>query len=175
MIQADLTKFNGVNILTMEDDHGRKGWATALKDAKDKTVVKGMKTLVQIKYDNLLTDNGSQFNRKNSEIRKYCEEHINEKHIWSSIHHPQTLGKLSAYQKGLKRFLRHQLGRSRDKTKINKWIKIYNNWYNNGKYHSGIGTYPEEKYSGQRDKNWYTKLVKALKLENILTVTHQRG
>ena len=41
----------------MEDDHGRKGWALGLKDARDKTVV-GMGELVQIRYDNLLTDNG---------------------------------------------------------------------------------------------------------------------
>lgn len=168
LIQADLTDFNGVPILTMEDDHGRKGWATALSDKNDTTVIEGMKSLVQVKYENLLTDNGSQFSRKNAEIRKYCEEFITGKHIWTSPHHPQTLGKLSAYQKGLKRFLRHQLGRSRNRTKINKWIRVYNNWYNNGKYHSAIETYPEERFSGQRDENWYKKLVKALKLENIL-------
>lgn len=171
LIQADLTKFNGVPILTMEDDHSRKGWALAIRDMKDKTVIKGMKGLVRVKYDNLLTDNGSQFSRKNSEMRKYCDECISEKHIWTSIHHPQTMGKLSVYQKGLKRFLRHRLGQSRDRAKINKWIKIYNSWYNNGKYHSVTETYPEERYSGQRDDKWYERLVKALKLEEELTVT----
>lgn len=171
LIQADLTKFNGVPILTMEDDHSRKGWALALTGMKDKTVIKGMKELVRVKYDNLLTDNGSQFSRKNAEIRKYCEECIAEKHIWTSIHHPQTMGKLSVYQKGLKHFLRHRLGRSRNRAKINKWIKIYNSWYNNGKFHSVTGTYPEERYSGQRDDMWYERLVKALKLEDELTVT----
>lgn len=170
LIQADLTKFNGVNILTMEDDNGRKGWALALKNALDKTVIAGMKKLVQIRYDNLLTDNGSQFSRKNSEMRKYCEEWINEEHIWTSVHHPQTMGKLSAYQKALKRFLRHQLGRSRDIAKINHWIKVYNHWYNNGRYHSAIETYPEVRYSGKRDEMWYENIVKALKLENVLTI-----
>jgi hypothetical protein len=77
-----------------------------------------MKTLLRIRYDNLLTDNGSQFNRKNQTIRKYCEDHINEKHIWTSVHHPQTMGKLSAFQKGLKRFLYHNLGTSRDRQDI---------------------------------------------------------
>lgn len=171
LIQADLTDFNSVPILTMEDDHSRKGWATALHDKRDTTVVEGMKELVRVRYDNLLTDNGSQFSRKNAEIRKYCEEYINEEHIWTSLHHPQTLGKLSAYQKGLKRFLRHRLGSSRNRAEINKWIKIYNGWYNNGKYHSAIDTYPEERYSGQRDSKWYERLVKALKLGNILTIT----
>ncbi len=175
LIQADLTDFNGVPILTMEDDHARKGWAIGLPDKKDTTVIMGMKTLVQIKYENLLTDNGSQFSRKNAEIRKYCEEFITGKHIWSILHHPQTLGKLSAYQKGLKHFLRHKLGRSRNRALINKWIRVYNLLYNNGKYHSGIGTYPEIRYSGQRDNEWYVKLVKMLKLEDVLCISPQRG
>lgn len=170
LIQADLTRFNGVPILSMEDDHSRKGWSLALPNADDTTIIKGMKKLIRKKYDNLLTDNGSQFSRKNSEIRKYCEEFVREKHIWASIHHPQTLGKLSAYQKGLKRFLRHVLEDSRDLRKINCWIKVYNHWYNNGKYHTGIKTYPEERYSGKRDESWYDEVVKAFKLEDMLAV-----
>lgn len=168
LIQADLTSFNGVDLLTMEDDHSRKGWAVSLPNKKDTTVVKGMKKLIKMKFDNLLTDNGSQFSRKNNEMRKYCDEYVNEKHIWTSIHHPQTLGKLSAYQKGLKRFLRHILGSSRNRSKIDKYIRIYNHWYNNGKYHSAIDTCPEERYSGQVDNKWFDKLIKALKLEKIL-------
>ena len=170
LIQTDLTRFNGVSLLSMEDDYSRKGWSIALSNANDKTVVKGMKKLIKKKYDNLLTDNGSQFNRKNAEMRKYCEKYINDKHIWASIHHPQTLGKLSAYQKGLKRFLRHVLKDSRDIREINHWIDVYNHWYNNGKYHSGIQNYPEERYSGKRDNCWYEKLVKAFKLEDVLTI-----
>lgn len=170
LIQADLTTFNGINILTMEDDHARKGWALALKSARDKKVVAGMKKLVQILYDNLLTDNGSQFSRKNAVMRTYCQDYINESHIWSSIHHPQTLGKLSAYQKGLKRFLRHKVGDSQDIDLINYWIGVYNHWYNNGRYHSVIDTYPEVRYSGKREGNWYANIVKALKLENVLTI-----
>jgi hypothetical protein len=175
LIQADLTKFNGIALLTMEDDHGRKGWTMALKNEKDKTVVNGMKKLVKVKYDNLLTDNGSQFSRLNSVMRKYCEEHINEKHIWTSIHHPQTMGKLSAYQKGLKRFLVHRLGRSRNRRKIAREINTYVHYYNNGKYHSGIQGYPEERYSGRRDEDWYKKLVKSLKLEKVLCVAKAWG
>jgi transposase InsO family protein len=170
LIQADLTKFNGVPILTMEDDHSRKGWAVAISDQRDVTVVDGMKKLVNVRYDNLLTDNGSQFSRKNSRMRKYCDEFLNEKHIWTSVHHPQTMGKLSAYQKALKRFLRHQLGGSRNRSRINYWISVFNGWYNNGKYHSSIDTVPEKRYSGQVDSDWYVKLVKALKLESVLTI-----
>jgi hypothetical protein len=148
LVQSDLTLFNGIPLLTMEDDYSRRGWAIRLKDQRDITVSNGMKTLLKIKYDNLLTDNGSQFNRKNKVIRQYCEEHINEKHIWTGLHHPQTMGKLSAFQKGLKRFLHHNLGASRNKEDIDTFIDIYVHWYNNGKYHSAIATYPEERYSG---------------------------
>lgn len=170
LIQVDLTKFNGVPILTMEDDHSRRGWAKAIPDQKDSTVILAMKSLVRYKYDNLLTDNGSQFSRKNKAMRDYCSDYLNEKHIWTSIHHPQTMGKLSAFQKGLKRFLRHRLGNSRDMDEINHWIEVYVHWYNNGKYHSRIKNYPEERYTGCREENWYDRLVTALKLDEILTV-----
>lgn len=170
LIQVDLTKFNGVYVLTMEDDYSRKGWSLALKNGTDETVIKGMKQLIKDKFDNLLTDNGSQFSRKNSAIRRYCEEFVRGKHIWASIHHPQTLGKLGAYQKGLKRFLKHKLRNSRDLFEINRWIQVYDHWYNNGRFHQSIQTYPEERYSGQRDAGWYDQLVKALKLEDVLTI-----
>ena len=170
LIQGDLTKFNGVPILTMLDDHSRKGWAIAIPSEKDEVVIEAMTELHPYKYDNLLTDNGSQFNRKNGRIRQYCDIYLNEKHIWASIHHPQTLGKLSSYQKGLKRFLRHQVGRSRDRALINKWIKVYNVWYNNGRYHSSIKTVAEIRYSGRPKDGWYEQLVKGLKLESVLTI-----
>jgi len=170
LIQADLTLFNGIPLLTVEDDHSRKGWAIRLANQKDKTVVRGMKKLLKFRYDNLLTDNGSQFSRRNRVMREYCEKYINEKHIWTSIHHPQTLGKLSAFQKGLKRFLHHKLGNSRNIHLIDHYIKVYTHWYNNGRRHQAIDSYPETKYSGQRDEEWYDKLIKDLKLEDILTL-----
>ena len=170
LIQADLTKFNGIPLLTTEDDYSRRGWAIRLTNQKDKTVIRGMKKLLKVRYDNLLTDNGSQFSRKNKVIREYCEKYINEKHIWTSVHHPQTMGKLSAFQKGLKRFLHHKIGDSRDIHEIDYYIDVYVHWYNNGKYHSAIATYPEERYSGQRDLEWYDHLVKSLKLEEILVM-----
>ena len=170
LIQTDLTFFNGIPILTMEDDYSRKGWGIALRNQKDKTVIRGMKKLIHEKYDNLLTDNGSQFSRRNSEMRKYCEEFLNEKHIWTSIHHPETMGKLSAFQKAMKRFLKHQIRDSSNVKEMNHWISIFVNWYNNGKYHSAIKCFPEERYSGKRADDWYESIVKDLKLDEILTV-----
>ena len=170
LIQTDLTRFNGVPLLTMEDDHSRKGWVLRLKDEKDDTVVEGMKNLHDWIYGNLLTDNGSQFSRRNSVMKKYCDQYLTGKHIWTSVHHPQTMGKLSNFQKGLKRFLRHRLGNSTDLFSIDECISIYVDWYNNGKKVSTTGYYPEERYSGKRDTGCYTRLVKVLKLDRILSI-----
>jgi hypothetical protein len=170
LLQADLTRFNGISILTMEDDHSRKLWAARLDNETDDSVVEGMKYLHIQEYGSLLTDNGSQFNRKNSTMRKYCNQHLTGKHIWTSIHHPQTMGKLSNTQKGLKRFLIHRLGNCTNHERIDRCILIYVDWYNNGKRISTTKCYPEERYSGQRDGGWYARFVKALKLEGILPV-----
>jgi hypothetical protein len=171
LLQADLTRFNGISILTMEDDHSRKFWAARLENETDDSVVGGMEYLHIQEYDSLLTDNGSQFNRKNSTMRKYCDQYLTGKHIWTSIHHPQTMGKLSNAQKGLKRFLIHRLGNHcTDKEKIDRCILIYVDWYNNAKRISTTQCYPEERYSGHRDDGWYERFVKALKLEYILPV-----
>jgi len=171
LIQSDLTEFNGVQVLTMEDDHSRRGWALALSSKDDDAVATGMERLIQVKYDNLLTDNGSQFSRQNSRMRRYCDAHVREKHIWTSIHHPQTMGKLSAFQKGLKRFLVHRIPRSTNLAEIQRWTDVYVHWHNNGRLHQGIKGYPEMRYSGHRDEGWFVRLVKALKLEDALAVT----
>lgn len=128
------------------------------------------------KYESLLTDNGSQFNRKNSTMRKYCNQYLIGRHIWTSIHHPQTMGKLSNGQKGLKRFLIHRLGsHCTDHESIDRCILTYTDWYNNGKKISTTKCYPEERYSGQRDDGRYVRFVKALKLEHILAIPVAMG
>jgi len=129
-----------------------------------------MKKLLKVRYDNLLIDNESQFSRKNKVICEYCQENINEKHIWTCFHHPQTMGKLSAFQKGLKRFLYHNLQSSGNIHEIDYYFSVYVHWYNNGKYHSVIESYPEERYSGQRDIEWYNHLVTSFKLDKILVM-----
>ena len=175
LIQCDLTEFNGVPLLTMEDDHSREGWAGRIDDATDDMVVDEMTRLHPHVFENLLTDNGRQFCRMNSTMRKYCESRVTGKHIWSSVHHPQTLGKLSAFQKGLKRFLIHRLERSTDKHEIDESIRIYVSWYNNGKKVRTTKCYPEERYSGSRDLRWYERLVKALNLGWILPIPAPGG
>jgi len=175
LIQCDLTEFNGFPILTMEDDHSREGWAGRIEDATDDMVVEGMTRLHPHVFENLLTDNGKQFARMNSTMRRYCEEHMTGKHIWSTIHHPQTLGKLSAFQKGMKRFLIHRMGRSVDRDAIDECIRVYVDWHNNGLKVRTTSCYPEERYSGGRDTRWYERLVKALKLEWILPLPAEGG
>jgi len=175
LVQSDLTSFNGLQILTMEDDHSREGWAGRISDATDDSVVGGMASLHPQTYENLLTDNGKQFARMNSTMRRYCEGHITGKHIWSSVHHPQTLGKLSAFQKGLKAFLIHKLGRSTDTDAIDECIRVYVDWHNNALRVRTTKSYPEERYSGRRDPQWYERIVKALNLDWILPLPVQGG
>jgi hypothetical protein len=43
LLQSDITRFNGVPILTMEDDHSRKLWAARLDNETDDNVVDLMK------------------------------------------------------------------------------------------------------------------------------------
>ncbi len=84
-----------------------------------------MKKLHPDKYENLITDNGSQFSRKNSNMRHYCEESITGAHIWtSSTDNGQAINKQ-------KRFLRHRLGDSNDMHEIDRCIEIYLDFYNN--------------------------------------------
>jgi transposase InsO family protein len=168
LIQVDLTEFNGVQVLTCEDDHSRKAWATALPDAQAGTVASAMSVLLPGRFENLLTDNGNQFSRACGEMREFCFGHLSGKHIWCSPHHPQTLGKLSAYQKGLKAFLIHRVPGSQDVEEIDRQILIYNEHYNNFRPHSSIGAVPEARYSGKVLEHAYDRLVKSLKLEEFL-------
>jgi len=175
LVQCDLTEFNGHPILTMEDDHSREGWAGRIEDATDDSVVQGMTRLHPDTFENLLTDNGKQFARMNSTMRRYCESRITGKHIHSSIHHPQTLGKLSAFQKGLKRFLIHRLGRCTDKDAIDECIRVYLDWHNNALKVRTTNSCPEDRYSGRRDPRWYERLVKTLNLEWVLPIPADGG
>ena len=155
----------------MEDDHSRKGWATSACNGRDDGVVYAMEQLHQYPYEGLLTDNGSQFSRKNSSMAKYCEKYLTGRHVWTSIHHPQTMGKLSAFQKGMKRFLRHRLGSSQDMMEIDECISTYVHYYNNGRRVSTTGCYPEERYSGTRDHMWYERLITRLKLQGLFPIS----
>jgi len=74
LIQADITTFNGVPIMTMEDDYSRMGWATSM--ITDEKVTNAMKKLHRDKYENMITDNGSQFSRKNSNMKNYWSSNM---------------------------------------------------------------------------------------------------
>jgi hypothetical protein len=54
LIQVDLTRFNGLPILTMEDDHSRKFWAARLENETDDTIVDGILSIYMNKNAILL-------------------------------------------------------------------------------------------------------------------------
>jgi len=163
LIQSDLTTFNGIPILSMEDDHSRHVWSRVIEDESAKTVAASMRDLIPHKFNNLLTDNGPQFSKKNISFCAYLKDHILKNHIHASIRHPQTLGKISAYQKGLKLFLRYKLGNSCNRTIVKILLKAYNLFYNNGQRHRIARGIPSEIYSGKRDENWFNKMMRILK------------
>jgi len=147
----------------MEDDHTRFVWSDIIDNESTGTVAAGMHELVPFKYNNLLTDNGPQFSKKNTSFLDYLKKHVRKDHIHSSFYHPQTLGKISSYQKGLKKFLRYLLGDSCDKFLIKPLIKAYNLFYNNGRRNRMTEEIPAELYSGRKDDNWFSKMMRILK------------
>ncbi len=98
LVQADITYFNGVPLMTMEDDHSRKGWATSMVDGSEDKVIHAMKALHPEKYENLLTDNGSQFYANYGDIKspgitsyqEYLSKH-KIRHVLGRIQYPQRL------------------------------------------------------------------------------------
>jgi hypothetical protein len=105
LLQSDLTLFNGLPILAMEDDHTRFAWSDLIDDESAETVADGMHELVPFKFNNLLTDNGPQFSKKNPFLSAYLNEHVLKDHIHASVCHPETLGKFSRYQNGLNSYI----------------------------------------------------------------------
>jgi len=75
-------------------------------------------------------------------------------------------------QKGLKRFLKHRLGRSTNMRDIDENISAYMDFYNNATTVSTTRSVPAERYHGFIDEGWYTRLVKMLKLESVLPIDH---
>jgi len=85
-------------------------------------------------------------------MKKYCKEYLTETHIWTSIHHPQTMmGNFKCSERTEKISNTHRLRRSTDHEDIDRCISVYvmvQQWKED------IPTtkcYPEERYSGQRD------------------------
>jgi transposase InsO family protein len=83
--------------------HARLGGRAPLQAETDREVFAWMEGRLP-RFRNLLTDNGSQFDRANGRARAYCHA-SGTHHIWSTPGHPQTLGKVGRVQKDLKRIL----------------------------------------------------------------------
>ena len=75
-------------------------------------------------------------------------------------------------QKGLKRFLKHRLGRSTNMRDIDENINAYIDFYNNATTVSTTRSVTAERYHGFIDEGWYTRLVNMLKLESVLPIDH---
>jgi len=71
-------------------------------------------------------------------MKKYCKEYLTEKHIWTSIHHPQTMGNFKCSERTEKISNTQRLRRSTDHEDIDRCISVYVDWYNNGKKISSL-------------------------------------
>ena len=134
------------------DDHSRfiTGWEL-FKMADADTLLKVIKGAVR-QYgipEKLLTDNGLQFVscHGKSQFTKVLEE-MGINHITSSPFHPQTLGKLEAYHKTLRRELIN-LRFFESSSEAKKEILNFIEHYNYERPHSGCeGLTPADRYFG---------------------------
>lgn len=163
LMQIDIITVNGIPLLTCLDDHSRFFWVKVLANETDDEVISGLEDLP--KAENVLTDNGPQFSRNAELVRKYCEKY-NINHIWATVRHPQTLGKLGAAQKHLKNFLKFVgFSGTRD---LKRKITIYLKYVNNGKINSSTGVRAAKRYA-EIDESWYNDFIEAFKLDGVLT------
>lgn len=169
LIQTDLTEFRGLPIKTSLDDHSRYAWARRVPGEDVESVVAAMEETLPDSFENLLSDNGMVYRPDCAEMRKYVERHVEEKHIHTSAHHPQTMGKLAVFQKKLKAFLSHVVPPdSNNLGLIDRYISLYVKIYNNALVNSRTGCKPGERYTGHVDDTWYNEFIETFNLEDIL-------
>jgi transposase InsO family protein len=154
--QADILTLNikktRYYLFSLLDDHSRfiTGWGL-FRAADADTLLKVIKAATR-QYGipkKLLTDNGLQFVSPHGEshFTKVLEE-IGIKHITSAPFHPQTLGKLEAYHKTLRREL-ISLRFFESSSEAKKEILRFNEQYNYERPHSGCeGLTPGDRYFG---------------------------
>lgn len=154
--QADIMVLNikksNYYLFSLLDDHSRFiiGWGL-FKMADSDTLLKVIKGAIK-QYGiprKLLTDNGLQFvsSHGKSQFTKTLEE-MGIKHITSAPFHPQTLGKLEAYHKTLRREL-ISLRFFESPSEAKKEILRFNAQYNYERPHSGCeGLTPADRYFG---------------------------
>jgi hypothetical protein len=86
------------------------------------------------------------------------------------------MGKLSNMQKGLKRFLKHRLGRSTNMRDIDENISAYMDFYNNVTTVSTTRSVPAERYHGFIDEDGTLGWLKCLNWSQCFPLTMcQRG
>lgn len=163
--QMDLTEIDGYPILIVLDDHSRRRWGTVLEEATDDQIYDWMDGNVP-EFEHLLTDNGTQMDRVNRRAAQYCAEH-GTKHIWASLHHPQTLGKISRAQKELKAILKTSGYSSREdlERKTQAFLEFENHCVNRITLQT-----PYERFGVPPNSSWFEGFVEAFKLQDILPI-----
>ncbi len=68
--------------------------------------------------------------------------------------------------------LRVRLGDSTDMHEIDRCIEIYLDFYNNAAVNRRTGSVPAKRYRNEVDEKWYSRLIKALKLQSVLPMDY---
>lgn len=164
LVQLDLTELGPFSIATAVDDHSRRLWASLLEAATDEEVFSWMESLVP-RFRNLLTDNGSQFDRANGRARAYCCAE-GTRHIWATKGHPQTLGKVSRAQRDLKRTM--AVAGWTERGDLVRKVSAYLGFYNQACVHRRTKATPIQREGGTEDSSWFLRFVHAFGLEDVL-------
>ncbi len=164
LVQLDLTALGPVPIATAVDDHSRRLWADPMEAETDDEVFAWMEGRVP-RFRNLLTDNGSQFDRANGRAREYCYA-AGTRHIWATKGHPQTLGKVSRAQQDLKRAL--VVAGWADREDLGRKMSAYLGFYNNACVHRRTRSTPVQREGGVEDPAWLLRFAHAFGLEDVL-------
>ena len=167
LVQLDFTELGPHALATAIDDHSRRLWASPLEAETDREVFAWMEGRLP-RFRNLLTDNGSQFDRANGRARAYCHA-SGTHHIWSTPGHPQTLGKVSRAQRDLKRVL--VLAGWTDRADLSRKVSAYVAFYNHACVHRRTGSTPIRREGGDEDPSWFLHFAHAFGLEDVLIPT----
>lgn len=133
--QIDLFTYRGVVILNFIDLFSKYADSIVLPNKSAKSVVDGLKVLVDMvekqldfKIAMIQSDNGSEF--ANATMTKYLKQH-DIKQVFSNPYTPTSQGSIERVQRTLKMYLEKLVlqGKSIDTENINKFDDNYNNNY----------------------------------------------
>jgi len=152
-----LSNFKYTYILGLMDDATRLVVLIPLKDLSLITITRAtsvclaiFKEMYHIQFKNILSDNGIEFgggpNKKNKETHPFeiLLSNWNIKHLFTSVQHPETNGKIERFWKTIKEDILSYPHFPSERHFVNA-LAHYVDYYNQTRYHASIAGTPFEK------------------------------